>query len=65
METKKGFLTTHEVVRIFQEEGIPIQEFIDAVKSGEIDPCWDDGSFIDFADLVIALNEIEKVKKMH
>ena len=65
MKIKKDFLTTHDVIRIFQEKGIPIQAFIEAVKSGEIEPCWDDGSPIDFEDFEIVLNEIEKAKKGH
>ena len=30
MKTPKGLLTTHEVVRILQEKGISIQDFIEA-----------------------------------
>jgi hypothetical protein len=65
MKTKKGFLTTQEVVRIFQEKGIPIQDFIEAVKSGEIEPHWNDGNPIDFEDFEIVLSEIEKAQKEH
>jgi len=35
------------------------------VKSGEIEPYWDDGSPIDFEDFEIALNEIEEAQKGH
>jgi len=65
MKTQKGFLTTQEVVRVFQEKGIPIQNFIEAVKSGKIEPYWNDGNPIDFEDFEIVLSEIEKAKKEH
>lgn len=65
MKTKKKFLTTQEALTIMRKAGFSAQDFINAVKSGEINPCWDDGSPMDIEDIETALNTIEKAKKAH
>ena len=62
MKIDKKFLTTLDVINIIRAAGIPLHDFINAVKSGEISPCWDDGAPLDLEDITVALNEIEKAK---
>ena len=65
MEEK--FLSTQEVVNFLRDKGVSVEEFIAAVKSGEISPCWVDGHAIsemtEFEDIAVALQELAQAQK--
>jgi len=65
MNTDHYLLTTHDVLDIMLENGIPIPVFINAVKSGKINPYWSDGSKVDIVELATLLNKLEQAKKAH